>query len=404
MAFQGDNMMGVKRNNRAAVLQLLHNNGGMSRKRLAESMNLTAAAITKIVGEMQGEGLLREGETLATGNAGRREVLIEINPEYSIALGVLINVRQLVVSAVRLDGSLIFRESRSLALSAPAEPTLQEIAAMLEQNIAAYRIHRDKIIGIGIAIRGHISCDGRGSADSYGALLEKDYPICERLEALTGFPTVLDNNVRALHAAQRFLSHETAAGGAQFFLRCEYGIGSSIVIDGKLWRGVRQSCGEIGHIPVVRKGGKRCVCGRRGCLETVASPDSICESVLDIYSPEQTPVLWHLCDDGKAPAPGLTEIFRAFDENDPGVKVVVEHAVTELRAALETVARLLDPDSIILYGRLFEKSGFLSRFLEQETDAPEHVRIEKSKFNCRLEDIAACLLAVNRFYLDGGLH
>ena len=87
MPFTGDNMMGVKRNNRSAALRILHEEGSLSRKRLAESLGLTPAAITKIVGEMLGEGLLLEGSAIPSGSAGRREILLELNPRFGAALG-----------------------------------------------------------------------------------------------------------------------------------------------------------------------------------------------------------------------------------------------------------------------------------------------------------------------------
>ena len=114
MPYQGDNLISVKRGNRSAALGILHEKGAMSRKRLAEHMNLTPAAITKIVGEMLEEGLLLEGEILQSSGAGRREILIDLNPEAAVALGVLINLRQAIVSAVRLDGSVIFAEESEL--------------------------------------------------------------------------------------------------------------------------------------------------------------------------------------------------------------------------------------------------------------------------------------------------
>nr|MBQ1578147.1 MarR family transcriptional regulator [Oscillospiraceae bacterium] len=116
MPYQGDNLISVKRGNRSAALGILHEKGAMSRKRLAEHMNLTPAAITKIVGEMLEEGLLLEGEILQSSGAGRREILIDLNPEAAVALGVLINLRQAIVSAVRLDGSVIFSEESRLAV------------------------------------------------------------------------------------------------------------------------------------------------------------------------------------------------------------------------------------------------------------------------------------------------
>ena len=78
MPFTGDNMMGVKRNNRSAALRILHEEGSLSRKRLAESLRLTPAAITKIVGEMLADGLLTEGAAVPSGGAGRREILLQL--------------------------------------------------------------------------------------------------------------------------------------------------------------------------------------------------------------------------------------------------------------------------------------------------------------------------------------
>ena len=75
MSYKGDNLMSVKRTNRSVALRALHEKGAMSRKRLAQSMNLTPGAITKIVAEMISDGLLSEGEMLTSGNAGRREIL-----------------------------------------------------------------------------------------------------------------------------------------------------------------------------------------------------------------------------------------------------------------------------------------------------------------------------------------
>ena len=110
MSYQGDNLMSVKRSNRSAALRILHEKGAMSRKRLAENMHLTPAAITKIVGEMITDGLLMEGEMLSSSNAGRREILIDLNAEVACGLGILINLRQAILSGVWLDGRVIFTE------------------------------------------------------------------------------------------------------------------------------------------------------------------------------------------------------------------------------------------------------------------------------------------------------
>ena len=405
MPYQGDNLMSVKRSNRSAALRILHEKGAMSRKRLAENMHLTPAAITKIVAEMIGEGLLREGEELSSGNAGRREILIDINPKARCALGVLINLRQAILSAVWLDGSVIFVEELPIAAMAPAEQTAKELSVELLKLVNEHQIGRDNIIGLGLAVRGITSEDGRKVRNSFGALAEMDYPICDSFEKYTGFRTVMENNVRSLLAAQMFLSKDEAAG-SQFFLRCGYGIGAALSVDGKIWQGVTAQCAEIGHIPVIRRGGKPCHCGKSGCLETIASPGSIREDALALFSENETPLLWQKYGDRGAEKMSVYDVFDAASNGDVGASAIVDRAVRALGSAVKALIYLVDPGKIILYGSMFEDSYYLSRLmseLQEGVDSRHNVIIEKSKYNQQLEDKAACLLAVYEYVKLGGI-
>ena len=405
MTFQGDNMMAVKRNNRSAALRILHEKGEMSRKKLAESMQLTPAAITKIVAEMLGEGLLFEGDAVTSGSVGRREIPVALNVRCVCALGMLINTRQAILSAVWLDGSVIFSEEIPLPQRAPADETVEMLTRRLLALAAEVGLERERIMGIGIAVRGVTSPDGRTVADSFGALREANYPICDRVEELSGLRTVLANNVRALFSAQMFFSRDEA-GGSQFFLRCEYGIGASLSIDGKIWHGVTEQCAEIGHIPVVRRGGKPCSCGKSGCLETIASPTAIREDALAILSPDRTPVLWNLWRGKKPDELSVDDVFRAASSGDEGAAAIVDRAVIALGSAVKAVIYLVDPGKIVLYGRMFENEYCLSRLLSElreGVDSRHAVTVEKSRYNHQLEDKAAPLLAVQDFFDRGGI-
>ena len=405
MSYKGDNLMSVKRTNRSVALRALHEKGAMSRKRLAESMNLTPAAITKIVGEMISDGLLSEGEMLASGNAGRREILVDINTRAACGLGVLINLRQAILSAAWLDGSVIFAEEVSLPAGAPTEETAERLSGRLLELLKENGIERERVVGLGIAVRGITSEDGRMVRNSFGALAETEYPLCARFEELTGFRCLMENNVRSLLAAQMFLSRDETAG-SQFFLRCGYGIGAALSIDGKIWHGVTAQCAEIGHIPVIRRGGKPCHCGKSGCLETIASPGSIREDALQILSKEKTPLLWRRClEQGKEDL-SVFDVFTAASNGDEGAAGIVDQAVQALASAVKALIYLVDPGKIVLYGSLFEDPYYLSRLsseLQEGVDTRHHVLIEKSRYNQQLESRAACLLAVQDFIDNGGI-
>ena len=405
MPYEGDNMMGVKRNNRSAALRILHEQGSMSRKRLSESIRLTPAAITKIVGEMIAEGLLNEGSILPGSGVGRREVMVELNSRARAALGIFVNLRQAVVSAVWLDGSVIFSESFELPEKAPAEATLQMLCRRLTELSGENGLSRENIIGVGVAMRGFLSPDGRAVRNSFGALSDFDSPVCERVEALTGFPCLMRNNVRALFAAQMFLSPEPALG-SQFFLRCEAGIGASFSIGERIWLGSSGQCAEIGHIPVVRRGGKPCSCGKSGCLETIASPNAIREDALALLSEERTPVLWRIMGERSPGELTLEDVFEAARSGDGEIAALVDRAAVALAAALKGVIYTLDPGKIVLYGRMFENPYYLSKLIaemREGVDSGHSVPVEKSRLNHKLEDRAAGLLVVEDFFDKGGL-
>ena len=167
-----------------------------------------------------------------------------------------------------------------------------------------------------------------------------------------------------------------------------------------------EQCAEIGHIPVIPRGGKPCSCGKSGCLETIASPAAIVEDALAILSEEETPVLWKLCREKSPAAPDIGDVLNAALGGDRGASAIVDRAVSALGAALKSVIYLLDPDKIVLYGHIFGNAYYLFRLLSEMregVDTRHAVVIEKSRYNLRLEDRAAGLLAVQAFLENGGV-
>lgn len=405
MIYEGNNMMDIKRKNRSAVLRLLHECGSMSRKRLAERTGLTPAAITKIIGEMIAEGLVTEGGQMPGGGAGRREVTVRINADAKCALGILINLRKALISAVRLDGSVIFHEEICLEEKANAEETVGMLAERICSLTADEHIDRADIIGVGIAIRGITSPDGRIVRDSFGALNVREYPICDRFEELIGLPCIMSNNVRALFAAQMFSAKDNDLS-SQFFLRCENGIGASLSINGHIWRGSSEQCAEIGHIPVIKRGGRPCSCGKSGCLETIASPMAILKSALAVMSEEKTPLLWNICQGRKQTEITIDDILSAAQSGDMVIADIVDGAIDALASALKSVIYTIDPGKIVLYGRIFDNPYYLAKLMAQMregVDLRHDIPIEKSRYNQELEKSAAGLLMVENFFERGGM-
>ena len=415
MRTEGDNMLGLKRQNRAAVLNCLHRYGGLSRKRLAAMLGLTPAAMTKIVAELIGERLVCEDGPLASNGAGRREITLRLDPSAHCALGISIGLTRAILSAVRTDGEVLFSETVSLPVRAPAEQTVKTLSERLLVLAEAHRLDRKMILGLGIAARGVIGPDGRTIKTSFDALDEANYPICDRFEAYTGVPSVLSNNVRAMLAAEAYLSRDEKPESI-FFVRCGSGIGAAYSVGDDILEGDRRQCAEIGHIPVIRRGGKPCHCavrhngrpcncGKSGCLETIASPAAMREDAQAILSREQTPLLWQMTN-GEKNAVTTALVLDAARGGDAGASKIADRASEALADALKDVVYLMDPGKIVLYGTVFEHPYFLSRLtaeMDIGVDAAHAVPMEKSRFNGQLEQKAAGLLYIIHFYRNGGM-
>lgn len=407
MKLEGDNMANVKRTNRSAVLRNLHENGSTSRKRLSEAVKLTPATISKIVADLIEEGLLTTGPVIETGKSvGRREVLVELNAHARCALGILINIGEARLSAVWLDGSTAFYETVALPRKAPADETVEMLTKRLMELAEEHHLEREKIIGVGVAIRGITDTKNRVIRHSFSALDQEEYPLAERVEMLTGLPVIMENNVRSLFLAQMFEARDKSSK-SQYFLRCEYGIGASLSLDDKIWRGETGRCSEIGHVPVIRRGGKPCACGKSGCLETIASPSAIREDAIAIMSPTETPVLWNMLKHTNDEEVSLDMILEAARCGDEKIAQIVDRAVNLLTSTLKTVIYTINPAKIVLYGQLFENSFYLSRFLAEMEEGLDseagRVTIEKSPYNLTLEKKAAGILMVEHFFELGGI-
>ena len=406
MTLKGDNMAGLKRVNRSLILKLLHEQGSMSRKKISQHLGLTPAAITMIVADLIHEGLLTEGVTIpGNGSAGRREVLININAPSRIALGISINLEDACLCAVDLEGTILFAEHRVLEPQAKAAEVVPKLSADLFDLIEKYRVDRARIIGLGVTIRGIIDRRSSRSIFSFDALLEKNVPLKEMFEKETGFPVVLENNVRSIFEAHIFMSRSQKYSSL-FFIRCEYGIGAALMINHRIWNGSNGRCAELGHTPVVPVGGKPCRCGKSGCLETISSPMAIREDVLSIYSESQTPLLYKMTENMPKEDITIDLVLEAARRGDRGTADIVNRAIYTLTNSLKTVIYTVDPEKVILYGRMFENSYYLAKLvaaLKVGFDGESEPIVEKSEFNLTLEDRAAAIVILDRYFENGGI-
>ena len=168
------------------------------------------------------------------------------------------------------------------------------------------------------------------------------FQIVEALRQRLGLPVILENDANAAAVGEMW----QGAGRGKRTLVCltlGTGVGGGIILDGKLWRGVTDSAGEIGHASV-EVFGPPCKCGSRGCLEVYASATGIVR-----MTREALPKHPHSILQGKAELTA-EEVYRAGVQGDELALEVFHRMAKYLGAGLANVVNILNPEMIVIGG------------------------------------------------------
>jgi glucokinase len=199
-----------------------------------------------------------------------------------LALAVDIGGTKLAAGLVALDGSLVERATvptrngngsgPAAGSGAGADELLWGDLADLVSGVMAGVGAGDQLVVCGAGCGGPMSSGGESvSPLNIGAW--REFPLRSRLAGLTGLPTFVDNDAKALALGEGWVG--AATGCADFLaMVVSTGVGGGIVLDGRLLDGRLGNAGHIGHV-VVEPSGRACRCGGRGCLEAEASGTAI---------------------------------------------------------------------------------------------------------------------------------
>ena len=185
-------------------------------------------------------------------------------------------------------------------------------------------------------------------------------PLIDHLHEALALPAVLENDANA--AALGEFRYGAGKGARSIvYLTVSTGIGGGIILEGKIWHGLKDSAGEIGHMTVCPDG-PLCGCGNRGCLEAMASGTSIARRAREaIAAGRQT---------GLSEIPALTsaDVVRLAQAGDVVAREVWDSAVTYLGIGVAAVITILAPERIVIGGGVTRAGDFLFDSLR------EHVR------------------------------
>ncbi len=147
------------------------------------------------------------------------------------------------------------------------------------------------------------------------------------------------------------------------------GLGGGLVIGGQLMRGATGSAGEVGHV-LVRKNGRRCDCGQRGCVEQYASGPALARHARREARkhPKRAALLLALVDGDRSRITGPV-VTRAAIEGDPAARAAFRRLALELGRGMAGVVAVVDPEIVVLGGGVCEAGDLLLRPTREALEA-----------------------------------
>jgi len=244
---------------------------------------------------------------------------------------------------------------RSDTFCTDAEAYINALAAAIKECITLAGKTDEDIRGIGVgAPNGNYYTGEVAFAPNLAWAATGSVPFAKLLtEALGGLPVSLTNDANA--AAMGEMAYGAARGMKDFIMiTLGTGVGSGIVIDGKVVYGHDGFAGELGHVTVVRNNGRACGCGRTGCLEAYCSAIGVARTAREWLDSTDEPS--QLRD-----VESITskDVFDAAKAGDKLALRVFEYTGTILGRAFADFIAFSAPEAIVLFGGLARAKEFL---------------------------------------------
>lgn len=396
----GINMLDVKMRNRSAILELVYRSKGIPRKDIAKTLGLTPAAITLITTDLINEGILVEANTRVSSGRGRKEILLEINSRRYAAIGVSITRHHFELICIDLSCKVLYQQMfHTSELHHDPEKILASIVNEIRSNIlGAPFLEGKQVLGIGASTLGVVDSKNGISVNSYG-VFEGSTDVCGYFIRELNLPTILTNNICACAHGEAFLSNFEQQQEL-LFIKYGPGIGSALLASNDHFSVLDYTAVQIGHV-IMDPNGRPCICGNQGCLETIISYDSIIHSLSDLISERLTPELYALV---KEDPENLTmkNIMASYDLGNPVVTAEIDRVIFYLVIAIKNAITLLNPESVILYGELFENVKFRRKLVQQLSAFTKTQKVAFSDYNLGLETLGPATTMISRFLLSGG--
>ncbi len=328
--------------NIGTILNLVRENGPISKKEIASKLNITRAAVTIICNDLIEMKYLEPIGEKKSNKAGRNEILLDLNYNFKYILGIKLERGEVSITLSNLKPDSLVLEKYNMDKfrneGTLIEFLIERINTILKEN----KMTTGEIAGLGLSVVGKVDFEHSKSLDTYGVFSDKEINWKEMIESKIDINVVVDNNVNCLALAEIYIRNKR-----NNFLFLKYGpkLGGSIIFDRESFSQKSNEMAEIGHF-LVKHGGQYVY------IEDLISYERIINAITDNTKGFQ---VFHKKNKDIPKSKILKNFLEICTDKNTVEFKYLKYIVEMLALVIYNSSNLVNFDRIILYGEIFEK-------------------------------------------------
>ena len=290
------------------------------------------------------------------------------------------------IGGTKINIGILNTESQLVAnkvVPVPAEKDCHSVLSLAADTLFSlcdeYCIDKNDIASVGIGVPGTVSSDFK-VAQMVPNLGWVNEPVSDIFNSLTGISAKVLQDSRAAAYGEYKLGNGRNSN-TLICITLGTGIGTGLVIDGKIYHGALLAAGELGHIPVTDQG-RPCGCGKKGCLECYAAGKGLDQTAKEFYGNDATAL----------------DLFNAANDGDEDALFAINQAINMLGKVIVSAINLISPDCLIFSGGLSAQTDLylkpLIKYINKhsyKTEGQKEMKIALAKWKEHAPMIGAAL-------------
>jgi glucokinase-like ROK family protein len=339
------------------ILSLLYHNTPLSAPELSKKLGVSLPTVLLLLNDLMASGLV---STMGTGisTGGRKPSLYGLSDESVFVIACDMG-RYVAKMTVFNSHNQRVTPLKYIETHIDDEHLVEKLHDAARELITGFNIPEDKIVGLGVDMPGLVDSQ---AGINYTIKSRRLQNVKDRLEKKFGIEVYIDNDAR-MQAYGEYIFGKAKDRRNAIVVNWNWGVGLGMILNGELYGGHTGFAGELSHIQMAEEG-DLCICGKRGCLETISSANTLLKLARQGISEGK---ISQLTEQFKNRPDEMTpeHVISAARSGDEFSISILNKIGLALGKGLSVIIQLINPEIIVLGGTISKANQYVLTPIQQ---------------------------------------